>query len=62
MAAFNLFLSFVILLMAPEICSEKLRAKSLAIAFWVKSSRSQWVDKTKYTVQIMKCKLQAENK
>ena len=30
MAAFNLFLSFAILLMAPEICSEKLRAKSLA--------------------------------
>ena len=30
--------------------------------FWAKSSRSQWVNKTKYTVQITKYKLQAENK
>ena len=27
------------------------------IAFWTKSSRSQWVNKTKCTVHIMKCKL-----
>ena len=50
MAAFNLFLSFAILLMAPEIWSGKLRAKSPATARGYSMVKFAYLDDASFEV------------
>ena len=51
----NAFLTRLKLIWLPPISNLKISKK---LHFFSKSSRSQWVNKPKYIVQIMKCKLQ----